>query len=183
LTIEDPKLDCLGCAKRGKCCDFQPFIPNYVLGRMLEAGVELPDAGEHHWQPIGLVPDLKYRERHALTPESQRGDDFLCRFFDRDTRECSVYEFRPSECRFYFCEGMTKAHEGRSERGFKAETQIAQLCLKYLEFSEKEIHRQIDVLNLEAAAHFFDFNEMSDLYRRAWAWAGQLAAADVEQVQ
>src|SRR5262249_39696023 len=126
LTV--PKVDCVGCSKPGKCCDFQPFLPNYLLRAMLEAGVDLPDAGEHHWQPIGLVPDKGYRERHGLAADGRRGAEFLCRFFV--DRQCSIYQFRPAECRTYYCEGMTKWHHRKSEQGFETETKNAQLCLK-----------------------------------------------------
>lgn len=150
---------------------------------MLASGLKLPDVGEHHWQPIGLVPNQEYRERHAVTPESARGSEFLCRFFDSSTRQCRAYEFRPSECRFYFCEGMSAVHVRRSERGFATEAELAQLCLKHLVFTEWEIHRQIDVLNLEARVQSFDTDEMLELYLKAWSRAGQLGASDVREMQ
>lgn len=163
----DPQLDCLGCKKPGKCCDFQPFIPNFLLGAMLHLGMELPEAGEHSYQPIGLIPARSFRERHAAN--AVHGADLMCRFFKNG--KCSVYRLRPSECRNYFCEGMTDVHRLRSQREFDFETRLAQLALRHLGFSDGFIGRQVDVLNLEAEPEI-ENHSLHDLYRSSFAWAG-----------
>jgi Fe-S-cluster containining protein len=169
------QLDCLGCKKPGKCCDFQPFIPNFLLGAMLHAGLDLPEAGEHSYQPIGLVPGRSFRERHAKT--SERGSDLLCRFF-KDNK-CSVYQYRPSECRNYYCEGMTEIHRLRSQREFDFETKLAQLALRHLGFSDRYINLQIDILNAEVDPEPVE-SVPRELYRSAFAWAGQRPVKEVQ---
>jgi Fe-S-cluster containining protein len=171
----DPQLDCLGCKKTGKCCDFQPFIPNYLLGAILAAGNELPSAGEHHYQPLGLIPGRSFRERHAQN--EVHGTDLFCQFFING--KCSIYKFRPSECRNYFCEGMTNVHHLRSRREFDFETRLAQLALRHLGFSDSFISNQIDILNIEAEPEAGDGIPL-ELYRSAFVWAGQKPASGVE---
>jgi Fe-S-cluster containining protein len=136
---------------------------------MLEQGQILPVVAEHHWQPLGLIPARSYRERHQRTPPEQRGETLMCQFFSRSTRGCSIYKYRPSECRSYFCEGMTPGHTKKAEDGFAVETQFAQRALLVQGFSYPEIHRQIDVLNFAVLPESQCPLEMMVLYRRAWA--------------
>jgi Fe-S-cluster containining protein len=171
----DPQLDCLGCKKNGKCCAFQPFIPNYLLGAILHAGGELPEAGEHHYQPLGLVPGRSFRERHGASTEN--GEDLWCSFFKNG--QCSIYKFRPSECRNYFCEGMTEVHHLRSQREFDFETRLAQLALRHLGFSDSYVGQQVDVLNLEAEPESVGSN-LRELYRSTFEWAGRSSTAKPE---
>lgn len=160
-----------------KCCDFQPFVPNYLLGAVLAAGGELPEPGEHQYQPLGLIPGRAYRERHQQTPAELRNETFLCRFFDKATRRCSIYRLRPSECRHYYCDGT--GDDAASVREFAMETELAQLFLLADGFAKASVDAQIDVLNLEGEFQACDLNEMREIYRRAWAWAGQGPIEDV----
>ena len=178
MTLTDPQLDCIGCQKVGKCCDFQPFIPNYMLGAMLSSGVRLPSPGEHHWQPLGLIPARSFRERHGKTPEGSRGPDLFCRFFDGG---CRIYKFRPGECRNYFCEGMTDGHHKASADAFGFEASMAQSALEYLSFPIEVIHHQIDILNLKGDPPSADTVEMMNIYRLSWAWAGQHRPEEVQR--
>lgn len=133
---------------------------------MLEAGIQLPPAREHHYQPIGLVPDRGYRQRHALLQDGERGEEFFCVFFREG--KCSVYQFRPSECRHYFCEGMGEGLHRLSQEGFEIEVRKAQESLVALGYDWSEIHRQVDVLNLLSEPLLTQVDDMLDLYRRAW---------------
>ncbi len=178
MTLTDPQLDCAGCLKVGKCCDFQPFIPNYLVGAMLAAGVALPNVGEHHWQPLGLIPAGSFRERHSRTPEGLRGSDLFCSFFDGG---CSIYKFRPGECRNYFCEGMTDGHHAASIKAFTIETSMAQSALEHLGFPIEAVHAQVDVLNLQGEPRPAVTAEMMAIYRGAWAWAGQHRSDEVQR--
>ncbi len=43
-----------------------------------------------------------YKEKHKAVEEP--GAALSCSFFNLETRMCSMYSFRPSECRFYYCD-------------------------------------------------------------------------------
>lgn len=169
--IVAPALDCVGCKKVSKCCDYQPFLPNFILGALIERGVKLHATTPQLWLPIGLVPPQRVREQRNV-----------CVFFN-ENRSCSIYQFRPAECSTYFCEGMSDSHKILSQRGFEIETSVVQMALAHLGYSARAIGEQVDRLNdpqtaQESVAHEPNASLM-DLYARAWTWARHLTQEEV----
>jgi hypothetical protein len=181
-SVETAVLDCSSCSRALKCCDFQPFVANFLLGAMLSAGRGLPEAGaDFSYQPLGLVPSASFRARHAATPEFERGEDLLCAFYDRASRQCAVWSARPGECSTYLCTPPSEARTRFSERSFAVETGLSQMALALQGFSPREISEQIDFLNtpeggIEAAGDVFE------IYRRSWVWAQGLSAKEVAAI-
>lgn len=178
-----PRLDCDRCSKSlqsasakrwqdWKCCAFQPFVPNYSLGKFLEEGGQLPTLNwDHLWLPIGLVPGTLYRDKYSRTDDDDRGEDLKCAFYQE--RRCAIWSSRPSECSTFFCEGRTPEIAEISNTAFRVETTVAQLALLHLGYSEADIFTQIDVLNGEDSLETLDPLAAGEIYRRCWRWAGQ----------
>jgi hypothetical protein len=155
-----------------KCCAFQPIIANFYIGAMLEAG-ESPfrDLGRKGgFQPIGLIPTRAFREELTALPEEKRRSAQACAFYDLEKRACSIWNYRPAECSFYFCT-EDPARERWSEQAFALETNMAQMALAHLGFSAREIAAQVDYLN-DPPPDLPEFtrSEAEDVYLRAWRW-------------
>ena len=165
-----PRVDCAGCARgRFKCCDFQPFVPNFLVGAALETGRPLPAAAERfRRQPLGLIPTAQFRSARdgAGTPDR-------CAFFERGA--CGIWAFRPGECSAYTC--VTENHD-LAGRAFALETTLAQMALIELGFAGPTVEGQIDILNDpgDALGHADD---VEPIYRRAWAWVRTRSRADL----
>lgn len=169
-----PQVPCSTCSKPSKCCDFQPFIPNFTLGALLEKGVDLKLQGsEHFFEPIGLIPAQAFRERR------EHGGSVQCQFFDKG--QCRIWAWRPGECSTYFCEGSTREHELWSEKLFKIETRLAQAALLELGFDLKFAHSQIEALNEGRANHVLEWPKLRELYLASWRWASQVDPEAVKE--
>lgn len=178
-SVAGPKLDCHSCAKVVKCCDFQPFVANFLLGGLLERGVPVNfSSSDHYFIPLGLVAGAAYRSRHSGTPPETRGHEFACHFFSKQARNCEIWEFRPGECSTYFCEGRRPEFDKLSESSFNFESNLAQEFLFAENFSQQEVHFQVDLLNGEGVPPI-KYPALEELYRRAWRWARQSAKKEV----
>ena len=198
-----PSRDCGACARPLKCCDFQPFFANFLVGAWLEReGLsELPRLAHGEWQPIGLVARREYRERRRETP-APRTADLLCGFYRAG--RCGVWEFRPGECASYFCESERPEIAARA---FALEAGVAQMALAVQAYSPARIAAQVDWLNegagpaagaetavavgtgagagvgevagAESAAKVVS-EDLIETYRAAWRWAQGLSREEVE---
>lgn len=176
-----PELDCLNCNREWKCCAFQPFVPNFLLGAFLANGGDLAPMRDL-LQPLGLIPGQDYRERYLKTPENERGEDFLCRFYDRQTRACKNWSYRPGECSTFFCKPGSFDVEQHSYAVFNAETAVAQMALAQLGFENHRISLQVSYLNdPEFAPAQVEFSYLMEIYRRSWDWAQKLPVDQVRQ--
>jgi Fe-S-cluster containining protein len=170
---EEAAVDCAGCARAAKCCDFQPFVAGFLLGALLEEGVELP-RGDFHYTPLGLVASQSFRAQHAASTEG-----LACAFFDRENRQCQIWSKRPGECSTYLCTPVTSARGRHSQEVFDLEVGLSQMALVYQGYSADEIAREVDFLN--APSLRADDVDPS-VYAQAWQWARKLSAVDVQEI-
>ena len=183
LTVEAALLDCQGCSLPYKCCGFQPFVANFLLGAILERQGALPEAeGGFSWQALGLVPSARFRVQHAEMERTKVFDPGLvCGFFDRAKRACSIWEFRPGECSSYLCSPPSETRQKLSESAFSLEIAVSQMALVQLGFDGTQIRAEIDNLNhpergiLESPG-----KDIFEIYRQAWHWARHLEAEEVQ---
>lgn len=171
-----PDLDCLGCAREWKCCAFQPFVANFLLGAYLSEGGDLLPM-RSMLQPLGMIPGGDYRAKYLQTPELERGEEFLCRFYDRGTRKCGNWKYRPGECSTYFCKPGNFDVQRHSRAVFDHETAVAQMALSELGFESSRIAHQVAYLN-DPGFHpvSVEFSFLMEIYRRSWEWAKHLKA-------
>src|SRR4051812_27801212 len=78
-----PSLNCSDCSRanhavsaveaerwrKWKCCTFQPFVPNYLIGSMLESK-PLAKTSNGVLSPLGLCPTSDYRTRFFSKEDS-----------------------------------------------------------------------------------------------------------------
>lgn len=122
LSAVETKATCANCimaqeAKYSanlKCCTFQPFIPNYMLGAILSSDsvdekfknfIALEVSERKYALPLGLIPNLTYQKLYAEYGKEKFGqkEELLCAFFDKAQRQCGIWAFRGSVCSSYFC--------------------------------------------------------------------------------
>lgn len=151
-----PQVDCRVCARAVKCCDFQPFVANFLLGAWLQDREELPQVRHAYWHPLGLIPARAYRENPDREP---------CSFYSSGA--CTIYAFRPGECGAYFCDGISR--EAFATRVFDDEVAIAQMALVEFGLSGREIGAQVDLLN--AGAEENATGDLLLMYKAAWNWS------------
>lgn len=178
-SLEAPQVDCRGCHKLTKCCAFQPFIPNYLLGAIFRT-TELPKHKNLRFEPIGAIPTASYREKHSLTQDKENAVDLLCAFYKNG--ECSIWENRPGECSTYYCDDQMKsqARQDLSKQAFDTEIAVAQMALVELGLDPEQISRQVDACNTsEDLPEKYSDQELILMYKQAWNWSKQLSASQV----
>lgn len=180
-SVAGPELNCSACTKVAKCCDFQPFLANFLIGALLDRNSAFELSGDHYWQPLGLIPNSKFRQRHAELGSELRGSELQCNFFDISTRKCGIWELRPGECSTYFCEGAGVQHRNLSVQAFALETGLAQRALYEFGFSQNFVSAQVDVLNNAVEPVAVPESELHEIYRFCWSWARNLRGEDVRR--
>lgn len=166
--LKTPKgFRCDGCSKPKRCCDFTPFVPNFLVGEILNSGpFELIFQLEQgRLTPLGLVPG----QEHSL-----------CSFFDDRSKQCQVWSMRPSECASYYCVerlGDGAFYKAQSQWLFELEMSMAQMAMVDLGFSDVEVAQQLENWNRwvhEGVYCHAQWPEWSidpkDFYRRCSEW-------------
>lgn len=178
--LREPVLDCLGCAKTTKCCAFQPFVPNFLVGGWLGFSADLPSIENIYFHPIGALPTPEYRM--SFEAVKTPGEDLLCGFFDRKSRRCGLWEFRPSECGWYFCDDarLGNSRQNLRQRLFDTELAVAQMALAELGLSASEIGVQVDMVNGGTPKQLYPGPELLMMYKKAWNWSQTLSRETVE---
>jgi hypothetical protein len=168
--------------QKWKCCTFQPFVANYLIGAMLETK-PIPPTDQAVLSPIGLCPSAEYRSRFFAKADEKRGEELICSFFDRERHVCTQWQNRPSECATYFCQESAFFH-ARSQDLFDWEMAVAQMALVEHGFEPKEI--EDIVLSMDSGdekngqRNWRDRlgNEM-EFYRSCWQWARERTGSEI----
>lgn len=181
-TPETATVNCRACALPAKCCDFQPFVANFLLGREL--------APEPSWQvslqPIGVVATAAFRRAHAArssaapaAPVARTAPAVRCALLS-PSGACTIWNRRPGECSTYLCTPTHPRRQQRSERAFAVEVAVAQMALAHLGFSPRELRRQIDFLNNpEQVLPEPPREDLLSIYAFARDWATRLTAEEI----
>lgn len=129
FRIEETKATCGNCAmsreNRGararkiyekdlKCCTFDPILPNYLVGAILND----PRSGEWAHQslrtkmqnpeeclPLGLRPSTRLQREFLKHKDEDFGrrEDWLCPYYDRLHANCGIWRNRGAVCTSFFC--------------------------------------------------------------------------------
>jgi Fe-S-cluster containining protein len=170
--------------KPAKCCAFQPFVPNFLLGAWLENSAVLPEIANVQFHPVGAVPSPDYRNRHEAVTSSggDPGVEFLCGFFDRERRACSIWSVRPGECSTYFCDDLRFNENRQALRNlsFDLESNAAQMALVELGYTPKQISEQVDLVNGVCSVQIYPGQEILLMYKKAWKWSQGLSREMIE---
>jgi len=91
-----------------KCCTYQPYLPNFVVGELLKTGsprlVEMFDfwLGSGALQPQGLILGGEITSEE-LAEGFGTSEELLCPFLDRKSSRCTIWAARPGVCSSYQC--------------------------------------------------------------------------------
>lgn len=96
-----------------KCCTFEPYLPNYLVGQMLLnksesvgfSRLQKRIDSRHGVLPIGIVAPLRYQVEFNARTLHDFGNrrDWLCSWYDEDLQNCSIWKFRSSVCNSFIC--------------------------------------------------------------------------------
>lgn len=129
LDVSEPFVDCDNCRmtpeRRGpraqqtyqehlKCCTFEPFLPNFHVGALLEDPVyekRISDVIRAKWAakdvilPLGLVASIDYQREFGARERADFGnrEDLLCPYFDRAKLRCGIWLYRGAVCTSFYC--------------------------------------------------------------------------------
>lgn len=149
-----------------KCCTFWPFIPNYIVGKILSSKeVKYKEAQDtlnrhiemHHWNlPIGLLAPAEYQVEFKKKKDKVFGKkhEFLCPYFSKKNNNCSMWLYRGSVCTSFFCEssykkkGMSFWHSFENYFSY-LEMGLSQEVLVYKDFSPRDLNDQLEYLMVD----------------------------------
>lgn len=117
---------------KAQCCEFMAVSLDYELAMGTE------DQYEHE-------KETKWGQKRALVLKNSDGS---CIYFDKEKRECSIYDTRPQACKAFFCGRGTedprvwkRIKEAEKEEAKKKKERLddGPLCTKKIELVEKEV--------------------------------------------
>lgn len=125
---EEKFASCSNCAMAGptqpierrfrgnlKCCTYFPFLPNYLVGGILEQPAD--DDGSNRVRrliseqvgirPEGLSPSALYKLLYRSAIDGfGKSERLLCPYYQTNTGGCSIWRYRDSVCSTYFCKSI-----------------------------------------------------------------------------
>lgn len=165
LKLNETKATCDNCAmQKGlhkgpkfydpklKCCTYEPFLPNYLVGLALQD--EVPAKAALHEKikkrqyalPIGMLPSVRFQVEFNEKKEKDFGlrEDWLCPYYDHQKQNCGVWAYRGSVCTSFYC----KSSYGKDGLEFwqslgdflhYVEMSLAEEALVHLDFSPRQV--------------------------------------------
>lgn len=177
LNVTETKATCDNCLRSRdkrfalsyksdlKCCTFHPYLPNYVIGALLDEKSDyLGSPGVNKLKnkianrefifPIGSLAPFNYQFLFLTKEAEQFGNDknLLCPYFDTIKKQCSIWQFRGVVCTTFYC----RSDYGQDGLKFWAvlsdylsyvEMALAEECLVQLDFSPRDLSDQLHYLN------------------------------------
>lgn len=151
-----------------KCCTFQPYLPNYVVGGVLADHTGRYDRIQKIFRkmildrayvlPIGIVAPPRYQVSYKKNKPKIFGRDekYLCPYFDREGLNCGLWKYRGSVCTSFYCQSSY----GRAGKSFWSlngdyqsyiEMALMEEVLVQNGFSPRQISEQLEYINRDYA--------------------------------
>lgn len=173
----DPKL---------KCCTYEPFLPNFLVGAALINETTSASALEslnakiskrEFALPIGMVasPRFQVRFNHREPEEFGNREDWICPYYNKEQQNCGIWKNRGAVCTTYFCQssygvmGM-EFWKQMSDYLTYVEMALMEESLVYLDFSPRQISECLGYLNrqkLSTAEKKSDSMEVK-IFKKMW---------------
>lgn len=188
-----------------KCCTYFPFLPCFSVGGVLAGGgpgasvVNDMIRNRQFVLPIGVVPSWQYRTKHKSMGGADFGqrEDLLCPFFQKSTRNCTIWKSRNSACTTFYCssdrgQAGLDAWAELYDDLYELEMHLVQEYLLFRGFSWEEICEQLEYLKLPANQMPIEYlpqekmdslwqhwqNQESRFFIEAFHWVSELSDAD-----
>lgn len=176
FKIEEKKATCENCAlsqgkspdKRSylpdlKCCTFQPFQTNYLLGQILNSPktpmkvlerIQLKMEQFEYVLPIGIVASISNQVQFVKRKSTDFGNrrDWLCPYYDVLKNNCGIWKSRSSVCTSFHCLSSYGAigfefWDKLSDYISYIEMALMEEAMLKLDFTPNEISEQVGFLN------------------------------------
>lgn len=146
-----------------KCCTFEPYLPNFLVGALFESPATSEGALESlrekitmrkYSLPIGMTPSVRYQvhfnERNPQDFGNRR--EWLCPYFNREQNNCGIWKNRGSVCTTFFCQS---SYGKKGELFWNqmndyltyVEMALMEEVLVHLDFSPRQISDCLQYLN------------------------------------
>jgi hypothetical protein len=159
LVAGEPSLDCSNCLtypSEVKCCTYEPFIPNFLIGAWITYKlIDVGDLNSNLYQPIGRIPDFEIKRKLLNSPSSFGSDQLpVCHFYKN--QKCTVWPFNGARCMTYFCKSSraqigTQTWDKIFEKCSDHEFEIAQEVMVYAGIPNRVMHHQLEIVNCESS--------------------------------
>lgn len=143
-----------------KCCTYEPFLPNYLVGALF-SDQTTPESTRNHLRekiskrkfalPVGMTAPVKYQ----LEYQQNRDEDFgvnpkwLCSYFDKTNNNCGIWRNRSAVCTSFFCVSdygdKGKDFWGNLENYLVfVEMALVEEVMAHLDFSPRQVNECLD---------------------------------------
>lgn len=148
-----------------KCCTFQPFIPNFLVGGVFEdaSASKAHEVLRHQIEnrlyslPVGMTASVRYQMEFKSNKESDFGQnpDWLCSYYDRETQLCKMWRHRGVVCTTFYCKssyGKQGMHFWSDLSDYLSYVEMALMeeSLVMLDFSPRQVSTLITYLNRDS---------------------------------
>jgi Fe-S-cluster containining protein len=167
-NVNETKATCNSCNWSAyqphlKCCTFEPYLPNFLVGAMFESASTSPAAlkalrdkieKRQFSLPIGMTASVKYQVEFNQREEKDFGnrEDWLCPYFNRELKNCGVWKNRGAVCTTYYCQsdyGVMGSEFWKQMNDYLTYVEMALMeeILVHLDFSPRQISDCLQYLN------------------------------------
>lgn len=170
FELKETKATCDNCAMAPKeyradlkCCTFEPFIPNYLVGAAFESASTAPAAlkvikdkikKRSLALPIGLSAPVRFQIEfnHREDGEFGNREDWLCPYYSKETQNCGIWKHRGAVCTSYYCKsdaGSKGLKFWKALENYIHYTEMALMeeSLVMLDFSPRQVNACLEYLN------------------------------------
>ncbi len=147
-----------------KCCTFHPFLPNYLIGQILQDEQKtssfVTETLQHkiskrqYVLPLGVVAPVRYQVEFNKMKSKYFGrkEEWLCPYYDRDQDRCGIWRNRGSVCTTFYC----KSSKGATGKKFwkvaldylsYVEMVLCEEALVQLDFSPRQLSDMLGYIN------------------------------------
>jgi len=189
--INETKATCSSCNWKAyqpdlKCCTYEPYLPNYLVGALFESPATAPEAlkalrlkieKRQFSLPIGMTASVQYQVAFNSREPEDFGNraDWLCPYYDRTLQNCGVWKYRGAVCTTYYCQsnfGKKGLRFWEELSGYLTYVEMALMedVLVHLDFSPRQISDCLDYINRQegTAAELKSQSLPLDKARKLW---------------
>lgn len=167
-TLGEKKATCEACNWKDyqphlKCCTYEPYLPNYLVGALFESSATHPGAlkalrskieNREFALPVGMMASVKYQVAFNNREPQDFGNraDWLCPYYNRESQNCGIWKYRGAVCTTYYCQSSYGKKgiafwERFSDYLTYVEMALMEDVLVHMGFSPRQISDNLEYIN------------------------------------
>ncbi len=167
-NIQETKATCANCnwaayQKHLKCCTYEPYLPNFLVGAMFESASTSKVAlatlrrkieARQYSLPIGMTASVQYQVNFNNREEQDFGnrEDWLCPYYNREQQNCGIWKNRSAVCTTFYCQSnydVMGQEFWKQMNDYLTYVEMAMMeeILVHLDFSPRQISDCLEYLN------------------------------------